>query len=196
KALQAQINPHFLYNTLDLINWMALRSGIPSISGLVQSLAMFYKLSLGSGNDMAPLREEIAHVKVYLEIQAVRFDNKIQYSFSIDDAITECPVPKIILQPLVENSIIHGILEKPDKTGTILVSGQRNNNNIILSVTDDGVGMDSGITETIVTKGTDRYGVFNIDQRIKLYYGDQYGLSYRSAPAQGTTATITLPYPN
>jgi len=194
KALQAQINPHFLYNTLDLINWMALRNGIPSISDLAQSLARFYKLSLNRGRDIVTVRDEIAHVAVYLQIQDVRFDNKIHYSFSVDESILECLVPKIILQPLVENSIIHGILEKPEKTGSIRITGQRNGNDIILGVEDDGAGLSAETLETILIKSNEGYGVINIDQRIKLYYGNQYGLTYNSTPGKGTTVSITMPF--
>lgn len=193
KALQAQINPHFLYNTLDYINWAALRSGVTSISDLVQSLANFYRLSLNKGKDIVPFRDEIAHVRSYFDIQNTRFGNKISFSHSVDGSILEYRVPKIILQPLVENSIIHGILENPEKTGSIHITGECKGDNIILSIKDDGVGMPAEVLKTILVKDNDGYGVFNVDQRIKLYYGNQYGLMYSSAPGQGTTVTISLP---
>jgi len=196
KALQAQINPHFLYNTLDLINWMALRNGIQSISSLVLSLAKFYKLSLNKGNDIVTIRDEIAHVTSYLEIQDIRFDNKIHYSFDIDESILEHMVPKIILQPLVENSIIHGILEKSEKTGSIQITGKRKEKNIILCVEDDGLGLTDRLLETILIKGNEGYGIINIEQRIKLYYGNQYGLTYSSTKGKGTTVSILLPANN
>ena len=191
KALQAQINPHFLYNTLDLINWMALRNGIQSISGLVQSLAMFYKLSLSKGKDIVSIRDEIAHVTTYLEIQDIRFDNKIHFSFFVDESILDYMVPKIILQPLVENSIIHGILEKPEKTGTIRITGKWEGKNIVLAVEDDGVGFPAKMIETVPEKSNDGYGLINIDQRIKLYYGNQYGLTYNSTKEKGTISSRT-----
>ena len=198
KALQAQINPHFLYNTLDLIYWKAMRIKEPSIFELVQSLSKFYKLSLGKGEDVVPLRNEMEHVNAFIRIQNARFANRITFRMDISEALQDQRIPKITLQPLVENSIIHGILETPDETGTITITGRREDNRFLLEISDDGVGMsETKLSEIMLEHTTNSphgYGIHNIDRRIKLLYGEAFGLSFESREGAGTLARVTLPF--
>ncbi|AUS96059.1 hypothetical protein CDQ84_03155 [Clostridium thermosuccinogenes] len=197
RALQAQINPHFLYNSLDLINCLAIKHSIPEITQMVASLSKFYKLSLSQGKDVISFKDELMHVQLYVQIQNLRFENKIKLILDIEPCIYEYSTLKTILQPIVENSIIHGIFEKEEKSGTINISAKKENNIIILEVKDDGVGMPEEVVNQILLedKSTRRhgYGVKNTNDRIKLYYGQEYGLSYSSILGKGTTVRIKLP---
>lgn len=201
KALQAQINPHFLYNSLDLINCTAINHNVPEISKMVNSLGKFYRLSLSKGKETIPLRDEIKHVQLYLEIQNMRFDNRIQVEWNLDPAADDCQIIKIILQPLIENAVIHGIFEKPTKSGKLTVSTCRSNDGIRIVIQDDGVGMDeetrlinfSTPVSGAISDTKGGYGVRNIHDRIKLAYGEAYGLSCSSVIGQGTTVTVYIP---
>ncbi|MFC4808595.1 cache domain-containing sensor histidine kinase [Paenibacillus sp. GCM10023250] len=199
KALQAQINPHFLYNTLELINWKAIDNGVPDIAVISQSLARFYKLSLNKGKDIVSIEDEINHIRAYVQIQNLRFDNKIKLDLQVDPELYGCEILKLILQPLVENSIIHGILEARDSEGgTIAIAGRLELDEIVLTVKDDGVGMPSEqaaglLANANATDEVQGYGIRNIDHRIKLCYGPEYGLAYRSSPGNGTLVEIRIP---
>ncbi|NJD04140.1 MAG: sensor histidine kinase [Ruminiclostridium sp.] len=197
KALQSQINPHFLYNTLDMINWAAAINQVPEIESTVQNLAKFYKLSLSKGKETIPIADEIEHIKVYLEIQNQRLENRIKLDLNIDEEIYEYSTIKIILQPIVENAILHGIMEKENNTGEIRISGKLDNSDIIISIHDDGIGMSEEKLQTLLTKEISSqnygYGIKNINERIKLYYGSQYGLTYKSAVGEGTSVEVRIP---
>jgi len=196
KVLQAQINPHFLYNTLELINWMAIKRNIPEISNIVQSLAKFYKLSLSKGADIIPIKDELDHVETYVKLQNYRFKNKIELMIDMDQEIYQYSILKLILQPIVENSILHGILRKETKSGSIKIIGKVDDNLIRFTIEDDGIGMTDSQIKAILNndiKGDHGYGIANINNRIKLYYGNQYGLSYRSIPGTGTTVELLIP---
>jgi len=196
KALQAQINPHFLYNTLDLINWTAIRYKVPEISSLVQSLSRFYKLSLNKGRDIVPISDEIKHVKLYVDIQNRRFENKIHLHVDIADDILEFSILKTILQPIVENSIMHGILEKDDQSGNISISAAMDHGIILIKVCDDGVGISEESVMDVLNTNPDEshgYGVGNINSRLQLYYGKNYGLTFTSEPGKGTQVEIRIP---
>lgn len=197
KALQAQINPHFLYNTLDLINWMAFQYKAPEISTLVGELSKFYKLSLSKGEDVISIEDELKHVKSYVFIQNMRFSNSIQLEINVKEELYEYGILKIILQPLVENAILHGILEKDEEAGVIRITGKLDGNDIVFTVEDDGVGMSEEMLQevpnTVTTKESHGYGIRNINDRIKLNYGSEYGMTYSSVPGQGTTVTIRIP---
>ncbi len=195
-ALQAQINPHFLYNTLDLINWEALDANAPRISEIVQELARFYKLSLNKGKYIVPIKDEISHAVSYVKIQNFRFENKIELITNVDDAIMNYNILKLSLQPIIENSILHGILQKENKAGFIKISGSISGDSIVITIQDNGVGMTEEELKNIVNSKNnqkDGYGISNIDQRIKLYYGENYGLSYRSRVGAGTSVDIKIP---
>lgn len=197
KALQAQINPHFLYNTLDLIYWKALRVKENSISDLVLSLTKFYRLSLSKGNDIVTLENEIEHIKAYVQIQNARYKNGITLIINIPESLYQYKIPKITLQPMIENSIIHGILEKKEEKGTIIITGYTDINQIILEVADSGVGIPEekmvSILDMECSDSSHGYGISNINKRIKLLYGEEYGLSYESKQGFGTTVRIILP---
>lgn len=198
KALQAQINPHFLYNSLDLINCIALNHKIPDISLMVQSLTRFYKLSLNKGRDLVSIKDEIEHVKVYTQIQNLRFENRISLGFDIPEELYHYQIIKIILQPLVENAILHGIFEKGYENGNIKISGFLDNSGtVVMRVQDDGVGMYEEKIQNIFKQDDSEqlhgYGVKNINDRIKLFFGEKYGLSYQSEPGKGTTVEVRFP---
>jgi len=194
-ALQAQINPHFLYNTLDLIHWLALKYRAEEISSVVNALAKFFKLSLNDGRDILTIAEELEHVRIYLEIQNRRFSNQIQSSFDIDSSILGMTTVKLVLQPIVENAILHGIREKQSKEGEIKISGRLVENCIVLIVEDNGRGMPPEIVEGLLhhQKETAGYGIFNVNEKIKLYFGADYGLEYWSEFGIGTRVTIRFP---
>ncbi len=201
-ALQAQINPHFLYNSLDLINCIAIQKNVPQITEMVTALVKFYKLTLNSGNEIVTLSQELLHVKTYVQIQNIRFVEKIHFSCNQPDWLTLYTIPKILLQPLVENAIIHGILESPTQTGSlsILFSKEMSNQGeeeIWIRVEDDGVGIPPHILnkllkEDCLHKGSG-YGVKNVNERIQLFYGERFGLSYESTQSGGTTVTVRIP---
>ena len=199
KALQAQINPHFLYNSLDLINCTAIANNVPQISRMVNALAKFYRLSLSRGREVIPLADELKHARLYVEIQNMRFENRVHTEWNVEPGVEQCPIIKIVLQPIIENAIIHGIFEKPDKTGNLRIAAFRQADDLIITVEDDGVGMDdetrlanfAASASSANTKGG--YGVRNINERLHLAYGAEYGLSCESVPGEGTRVTIRIP---
>jgi two-component system sensor histidine kinase YesM len=197
KALQSQINPHFLYNTLDLINWTAIQHNVPEISTLVQSLSQFYKLSLNKGDEMISIENELEHVRIYVDIQNRRFGNAISLSMDVDESLYDCNILKITLQPIVENSILHGIRETANRQGEIFIYTYREDTDIVLCVQDNGVGMSEELVELFNNGNTsskaDGYGIKNINHRIKLYYGEQYGLHFESRIGEGTTVEVRIP---
>jgi two-component system sensor histidine kinase YesM len=202
EALQSQINPHFLYNTLDMINWLALSGRSEELTQVVRSLAKFYKLSLNGGNSIVTIGDELAHVDHYMQIQQIRHAGRIRYLTQVDPVISQYSMPRITLQPIVENAIYHGIMEKPEKSGTIRVTGAPDGQDVLITVEDDGVGF--GEEDTIAIreigqqdvsdlKQGSHYGLSNIDKRIKLRYGGGYGLEVRSVRGEGTRVTVRLP---
>ncbi|MFV0503137.1 MAG: sensor histidine kinase [Lachnospirales bacterium] len=199
KALQSQINPHFLYNTLDMLNWLTFNDRKNDIHIAVVALSKYYRLILNGGEENLTLKKEIMHVNCYIKIQKLRFENKITYIEEVDENIYYCVVPKIILQPLVENAIIHGICEKNSKSGIISIIGYRESNSIFIKIIDDGVGMSSNMLLNILKdeanlNGDGSYGVKNVNERIKLMFGESYGLIYESQLGKGTCVTVKLPF--
>ena len=195
-VLQSQINPHFLYNTLDLINWLGLYNNVPDVVKASTALASFYKLSLGHGEKIVTLENEINHAAVYVEIQNMRFGNRIILNNQISEELYKFKMLKITLQPLIENAIQHGIRERDDETGTITLSASLKSGIITISVSDDGVGMSPDVLCKILDESEEKkkeYGVKNINKRIKLNYGNDYGLSYQSEQGMGTTVYIRFP---
>lgn len=199
KALQAQINPHFLYNSLDLINCTAIASNVPQISRMVNALARFYRLSLSRGREVIPLSDELKHAQLYVEIQNMRFENRVQVKWEIEPGVEQCSIIKIVLQPIIENAVIHGIFEREDKTGCLRIAAHRQQDDLIITVEDNGVGMDeatrvanfSADASSANTKGG--YGVRNINARLHLAYGPEYGLFCESEIGRGTCVTIRIP---
>ncbi len=206
KALQSQINPHFLYNTLDMISWFSMQNKSEDINDVVYSLARFYKISLSKGMDIITIGEEIELTDCYISIQKHRFSNRIQYNKDIDPDILDYSIPKITIQPLVENAIFHGILEKATASGTLGLRGRIEDGIIHITLSDDGKGMDSASTilngDSILASSADagssdnqgsHYGLKNIILRLKLLYGSEYGLSIESAHGAGTIIHLNIP---
>lgn len=198
-SLQAQINPHFLYNTLDIIVWQIENEKQSEAVHTVTALARFFRLSLGKGKNIVTVKDEIDHVRNYLMIQHMRFKNKFDYEFDVAEDVLELPSLKLMLQPLVENAIYHG-MEFMDGDGMIMVKAWRKEDELYLSVADNGLGMTEDKVEMILTgkstSGNGRgsgIGVKNVNERIKLYFGEAYGLTIDSEPDEGTTVIIHLP---
>lgn len=198
-SLQAQINPHFLYNTLDIIVWQIENEKQSEAVHTVTALARFFRLSLGKGKNIVTVKAEIEHVKNYLMIQHMRFKNKFDYEFDIAEDVLELSSLKLMLQPLVENAIYHG-MEFMDGDGLIKIRAWREADELYLSVTDNGLGMTedkvSLVLEGKSNSGNGRgsgIGVKNVNERIKLYFGEDYGLKIDSEPDVGTTIIIHLP---
>lgn len=185
KALQAQINPHFLYNVLDSINWMAMSYNAKDISLMVTSLANVMRYSLSGGDDVL-LKDELQSIESYLKIQKIRYGDKFDYSLDFPDEIMERKVPKFVLQPLVENAIVHGI-EPKNGPGRINMTGKIEDGFINIKIEDNGVGMDTNALRD------DSIGIQNVRQRIRLKYGEPYGLYFESEPGMGTRVTVLLP---
>lgn len=194
KALQAQINPHFLYNTLDLINWEAMERDAPEIGELVQMLARYYKSVLRKGFDTVSLHHEIEHIVTYVKIQNFRFDGRIHLKVEIPEELMSKKMLKLTLQPIIENSVSHGISAEDEGEETITVRAREEGDDLIIEVQDDGKGMTEEQLENIlkVDENNSHYAVFNIHDRIRLKYGEGYGLRYESAVGQGTMVTIRI----
>jgi two-component system sensor histidine kinase YesM len=201
KALQAQINPHFLYNTLDSIVWMA-ETNNSEVVAMTEALARLFRITLSRGEDQITLEQELEHVRNYLIIQSIRYVNKFDYQIEADENLLQFKVLKLILQPLVENSIYHGIKNKRQK-GHIGIIAHAIDGRLLIEVSDDGIGMSpekaASLLSTMVNNGKDRLsgiGVRNVHERIQLYYGPEYGLQFESSPGLGTTVRIWLPLHN
>lgn len=198
KALQSQINPHFLYNSLDMINWMSQTGKQEEVTNAVQSLARFYKLTLSKKNTNATLGEELEHITLYCKLQNMRYENRINFLIDVPDEMLEMEIPRITLQPIIENSILHGIMEKDSKKGSITITGWKEQEDIILIISDDGVGMNETEIQDMIKgehknkRGTN-IGIGNTNSRLKLLYGEKYGLTYRSKPGLWTEVEIRIP---
>lgn len=195
--LQAQINPHFLYNTMDTIIWLIEGEKNQEAVEMVSNLSSFFRHSLSKGRDIISLREEEGHVRSYLQIQQARYKDILEYSIEIDPQLQKALVPKLTLQPLVENALYHGIKLKRAK-GLIRVLGRREEDYVILQVMDDGVGMDEDrlqeIRASMETDAKVGFGLSAVNQRLRLQFGPQYGLHIESTQGQGTTVTARIPY--
>ncbi|WP_097006255.1 sensor histidine kinase [Lacrimispora amygdalina] len=198
-TLQSQINPHFLYNTLDIIVWMIENEQKNEAVKAVTALARFFRISLSKGKSIITVRDELEHVRSYLMIQHMRFKNKFSYHIEAEEECMELTSLKLILQPLVENAIYHG-MEFMDGDGEIHLSVERRGEDLVIRVSDNGLGMTEKQVQSLFfdevrvtsTKGSG-IGVKNVNERIKLYFGERYGLTIDSEPDEGTTITILLP---
>lgn len=198
RALQAQINPHFLYNTLDMINWLSKSGKSDEVTKAIQALSKFYKLTLSKGNATVSIADELQHVSLYVQLQNMRYKNKIDFITDIPEEILDYEMPNLILQPIIENAIQHGILEKESKQGTIVITGWLENTMIVFLISDNGVGIPDEKLQNILTgKGTSskgsNIGVYNTHHRLQLFYGEKFGLSYRSIPNVETEVEIRIP---
>src|SRR5262245_17379765 len=203
RALQAQINPHFLYNTLDTIIWMAESRRTDQVVELVRVLSRFFRITLSKGKDWITVREEIEHVESYLAIQKMRYRDILDYRIDVPDEIRDGQMLKLTLQPLVENALYHGIKNKRNG-GEIVVSGRRLNGGLLqIQIEDNGIGMtqeqlaqirallDAESGGAVVAESG--YGINNVNQRIKLYYGQEYGLAIESKYLHGTCVSLVIP---
>lgn len=196
ELLQAQINPHFLYNTLDSIAILAESQREEDVIDMVTSLSTFFRNSLNRGEDIISLRSEMNQAKSYLEIQQIRYSDILTYRLSVPEEIQDCPVPKLILQPLIENALYHGIKNRRGR-GLIEITGEEKDGEIFLRVRDNGAGMSreqlSQLQSGVYEEHHSGLGLKNVHQRIRLYCGEPYGLSFESEIGVGTTVTVRLP---
>ena len=193
KALHSQINPHFLYNTLDTIIWMAEFEDNEKVISITKSLANYFRLSLSNGHEKIPLKDEIMHTKEYLFIQKQRYEDKLSYFFNIEDeSLLSIKVPKIIIQPIVENSIYHGI-KNLSGNGIITIDVYRQNSTINISVKDNGIGFEKA--KQFKKSKTGGVGFQNVDKRIKFYYGKNYGVFInKDNKTEGAEVIIKIPF--
>lgn len=201
KALQSQINPHFLYNTLDSIIWMAESGKDQEVVLMTSALGKLLRQSISNEAEKVSIETEISYTRSYLTIQKMRYKDQLEYEIDIDEDIMKKEIVKLVIQPLVENSIYHGI-KYLDGKGMIWITGGIVGDDIVLSVRDNGVGIGKDTITKIFegemekkSEGRNRnhVGIYNVHNRLQLHYGKKYGLSYRSAPGLGTTVFITIP---
>ena len=197
-ALQAQINPHFLYNTLDSIIWMAEDGDTRDVVLMTSALARLLRKSISNKNETVMLSEEIEYTRSYLTIQKMRYKDKLEYEIDVDSSIHHAEIVKLIVQPLVENSIYHGIKNKENGKGMVRIEGRYEDDEIVIRISDNGVGMTPEqlqhvFDDRVIDTKRNGVGVQNVQHRIQLYYGADYGLSFESEKNVGTTVTIRLP---
>lgn len=193
-ALQAQINPHFLCNTLECINWMAFRYGAADISQAITALARYFRLTLNDGKDVVSVADEIELARTYLAIQNIRFESKIQVEITAPEELQHYAIPKLALQPFVENAVIHGIRKTPQRAGTIWIAAEIGEGSIVITVRDNGIGM-SGETLSALAADSrykDHYGIYNVRERLRLFYGEGTDVTVTSREQQGTCVKMTI----
>ncbi|MDB5056371.1 MAG: hypothetical protein JWM44_4421 [Bacilli bacterium] len=204
KVLQSQINPHFLYNTLNTISWAAQKKGEQQIAEMIYSLSNIFQISLSNGRDVIPLQEEIQMVKSYLFLQKMRFPDRLSYEITMHPSLETIEIPKLLLQPLVENSIVHGIEPLDNDEGLIQINIKPMQDNIVIEITDNGIGMSElklcEIQESILHyddnnrgKARNGFAFFNIINRLKLFYGDKASLTVHSVEGSGTHVNLVIP---
>ncbi|MBB3125473.1 two-component system sensor histidine kinase YesM [Paenibacillus rhizosphaerae] len=201
RALQAQINPHFLYNTLDTINWLANARGADEISQMIEGLSDYFRLSLNKGRDYVSVADELELARVYLEIQQSRFPSTFHFTIEAEPEASWCMIPKLTLQPIVENALLHGIRKNKGKMGSIMIRAERRGDVLVICVADDGIGMDEELAASLISESRpmlridgsgSSYGLYNVNERIKLLAGYEYGLTIRSRLGEGTLVTVHL----
>ena len=193
KALQAQINPHFLYNTLSLINWKALKIDALEISQITRNISKFYRTVLNKGKNIISVKDEIENTKYYLEIQLSMHNNSFDVDYHIEDEIFKYDMIKTILQPIVENAIEHGIDQLEIERGKLIISGFIKEESIFLVVEDNGPGMDEKIQAHIFTQNSNGYGMKNVQERLKIFFGEESGISLSSQNGKGTQVMVKIP---
>jgi len=193
KALQSQINPHFLYNTLSFINWKALKNDAPEISHVVTSMSKFYRTALNQGNNIITVRNELENIKSYIEIIQVMGDYSFDVVYKIDEEVNDYSTINLILQPLAENAIKHGIKQKNNGQGLLYVSAWLDKGTVNFAIEDNGPGMEQETIDTILTMQSTGYGLRNVNERLQLRFGTKYGISIQSRLGYGTVMTIVIP---
>ena len=197
KALQSQINPHFLYNTLDSIIWMAEGKKNEEVVLMTASLARLLRQSISNEDELVPIGQEVEYARSYLTIQKMRYKDKLEFQIDVAPEISNIMIIKLVLQPIIENAIYHGLKYK-ESIGLLIVHGYAQDNHAVLEIIDNGIGMDEETLEHIFEKHKVNYhsngvGVYNVQKRLQLYYGSDYGITYKSRVGEGTMATITIP---
>ena len=196
KSLQMQINPHFLYNTLDTINWMGRMKGVDEVGEMASALGNLMRYSL-SKRDFVTIREELENLKDYIGIQNVRYGDRMSIRFQVEDEVKDCYIPKLLIQPILENAIVHGVEDKIEK-GSIIIRIYQKNKELYVVVADDGVGMTQEAMETLIGAepsskfGHTSIGVSNVNRRIQAVFGKEYGLMIQSQLGVGTTITLHM----
>lgn len=195
KALQAQINPHFLYNTLDSIAWMCEQGRNDEAVQMVNALAQLFRISISRGHELIPIRSELRHAESYLKIQKHRYKNQFSYRFDVDESCLDFLCNKITLQPIIENAIYHGINGLVDE-GEIVITLRAEGQDVVFTVADNGVGMEEEQIQAILRKDRSDHtgiGIKNVNDRLKIYFGEGYGITIDSELDEGTTVTIRMP---
>lgn len=199
KALQSQINPHFLYNTLDSINWMVRMGRNDKVEEMIDALSTFFRISLSKGRHFISIREELIHVEKYIMIQKVRYERIMESEICVPEELFGYDIIKMTLQPLVENALYHGIKEKGEG-GVIRITAEGQGDNIVFCVSDTGLGMSKEKLEKLqimmdqgIDHDPDAYGIINVQKRIHMYFGTEYGLRFESEPGSGTSVYVTIP---
>lgn len=197
RALQAQINPHFLYNTLDSIIWMAEGKKNREVVLMTSALARLLRQSISAENELVPLIQEIDYVKNYLAIQKMRYKDKLEYEIEVEPSVKFVQIIKLVLQPLVENAIYHGLKYK-ERMGHLSIRAYKKETQVCIEIADDGVGMTQEVLDHIfdqhkIDSSRNGVGVYNVQQRLQLYYGEDYGVRFVSSPNEGTTAIVSIP---
>ena len=195
KALQAQINPHFLYNTLDAIAWLCEDGQNKEAEEMVTALANLFRISISKGHEMIPIEKELQHARSYLKIEKIRYKDQFTYHFDVDETCLGYLCNKITLQPIIENAIYHGVNQMPDE-GKIDIRIFSKEDDIIFQIEDNGVGMTEEMCREILQRESgDRtgIGIKNVNDRIKIYFGEEYGITIASELDEGTCVTIRMP---
>lgn len=197
-ALQSQINPHFLYNTLESITWMVEGEKNDEAAFMITQLAKFFRISLSKGRTVISIKDELQHAQSYMNIQKVRYKNTFSVMFDVEEEVYSCCTVKLILQPILENAISYGV-SAMDEGGEIRVTGQKEKGRIILTVADNGIGMSREEAEFALTDNTrvpkrgSGVGLVNVNNRIQLLFGKEYGLKIESEPDEGTAVSVIIP---
>lgn len=196
QALQAQINPHFLYNALSSISWLGLRHNVSEVSDMSNSLVRFYKNTLCGGKSIITLEQELEQIKSYIELQGMRYKNKLKVTYEYEEEVLKSTTMKFILQPFVENCLEHGLYEEKNRINVRIVV-EKDGDDILWRIIDDGVGICNSTIDRLTTQRKEKssgYGIYNVDKRIKTYYGEEYGVSIFSRMGIGTVITVKIPY--
>lgn len=193
RALYEQINPHFIYNTLDVIRWLALSNKTESISELVEALIRYLRLNLNHGKELTSVGSELEEVEQYMRIMNYRYRGCIEFSAQAEEAVRMQPVLKLILQPLVENAVLHGVMSSPERRGWIRVRAFREGEALIYTVEDNGAGMEQAKADRLTSEMMEKnYGIFSVNKRLQTYYGADSGLTIRTAPGQGCLVRVRI----
>ncbi len=177
-----------------MINWQAINQNLPEIYRPIQALSRFYKITLNHGSDFIRVSDELEQLRLYLDLQNIRFKGSIVYRIEAEAEVRDCVILHMVLQPIVENSVLHGIREKGDQAGNLCIRAVREKNHLLFTIEDDGVGMDEETVRRLLRGDSGAgYGLANIQQRIRLFYGSKYGIKIESRPNEGTRVEIRMP---